>query len=111
MSFAKRAKFDTLREVAFGAITANYARLGDRIDVNPRIVGLNNQTDADIYISFDGVKNNIRLSANSYKVFDITANKSKNDGFFLEKRKSIFIKYVSDAATSGDFWVELIYGA
>jgi len=111
MAFGKRAEFDKLRELAFGSITLNYLPLGIPLNVKPRIIGLNNGTNADIYISFDKSDNHLKLAANSYKVFDISANKIRNNGFFIGKRKVIYVKYVSDIATSGSVWAEIVHGA
>jgi len=111
MAFGKRAEFDKLRELSFGSITTNYLALGIRLNVKPRIIGLNNGTNEAIYISFDGDDNHLKLAANSYKIFDISANKIRNNGFFIGKRKIIYVKYASTLATSGSVWAEIVHGA
>lgn len=110
MAFGKRAEFDSLRESDFGSITTSYTPLGNSLNINPRIIGLNNDTNANIYVSFDGIKDHVKLTGYSDKVFDIAANKIRNDGFFLGKRRKIYVKYESVLATFGSFWIELVYG-
>lgn len=109
MVYAKKVEFDSVREVAFGSITSSYAAVGAVLSVNPRIIRISNQTDAQAYISFDGVHNHIRLAANSFVLYDFSANKVNDEGFFLKSGDFIYTKYVS-APSQGSLWIEIVYG-
>lgn len=111
MAYGRRVEFEAVREVAFGGIGAGYAALGTAVSDNVRMISISNATNADVYISFDGTTNHIRLAANSFKLFDFTANKVREDGFFLANQTTIYQKRVSGAPTSGSLWVEVVVGA
>ena len=102
------AQSETLRSVAFGGIGAAYAALGSALADNARIVGFSNSSDAEIYISFDGVVDHIRLAANSFQVYDLTANKVREDGYFLGNQTQIYQKRVAGAPTSGALWATVV---
>lgn len=108
MAYGRRVEFEAVREVAFGSIGAAYAALGNVLSDNARIISISNDTDAPVYISFDGTTDHIRVAANSFKLFDLTANKTRDDGYFLAKRTQIYQKRVSGAPTTGTLWVEVI---
>lgn len=109
MSYGKRVVFETLREVAFGAVTASFAAWGAVLAHNVRIISINNGTNADIYVSFDGTNAHIRVAANSFQLFDFTSNMvtHDDDAFFLANRTQVYIKYVT-APTSGTAWLEVV---
>ncbi|MFQ5685104.1 MAG: hypothetical protein ACE5GV_00440 [Candidatus Scalindua sp.] len=108
MAYGRRVVFETIREVAFGGIGAAYAALGAVLGDNARIISFSNSTDQEIYISFDGINDHIRLAANSFKLYDLTSNKVRDDGYFLANRTQIYQKRVSGAPTLGSLWAEVI---
>ncbi len=108
MAYGRRVVFESIREEAFGGIAANYTALGAILGDNARIVGFSNSTDAEIYISFDGINNHIRLAANSFQLYDFTANKTRDDGFFLPNRTQIYQQRVAGAPTSGSLWATVV---
>lgn len=110
MSFGSQVRFDALKEVPFSSIGVGYQVLGGKVTNPCRQVVFNNALDQAVYISFDGVTDNLRLQSNSVKLFDFTSNKAKDNGWFLDKGTQIWIKQVSAASSVGDFWVELVYG-
>jgi hypothetical protein len=98
-----RLKPEAIREVAFGAITAAFVQMGAVFAGPLRIICLTNDTDADVYFSFDGTTNQLRLKAGTFKLFDCKTN----DGFF-NTGQAIYVKYVT-APSSGLVYVEAIY--
>jgi len=110
MTYGTRIAFEDIREVAFGSITANYTAVGSPTADYGRLVGITNNTDAEVYISIDGTNDHLRLAANSFKLLDLTTN-GVCAGLFLAKNISFYIKRVSGAPTSGDVWIEVLYGA
>lgn len=108
MGFGTRVAFEPLREAAFGAITASYVALGRQLTDLTRIITYVNSTDADVYVSYDGTTDHMRFSMSSQGVLDLSANKIRDDGFFLKKGTQIYIKYAT-APSMGGFWAEVIY--
>ena len=106
MSYGTRCGFEAVREVAFGSITNAFVALGPPVGVYPRIVVFTNSTDKDIYVSLDGITNQLRIAAASFKLFDITSDKVDNAGFFLQKGSVFYVKYVA-APGAGEFWIEV----
>lgn len=109
MAYGRRISFDAVREAAFGSIAAGYAALGSSTTDNARIFMAYNTTDVDVYLSFDGVNNHIRLPSGGGETFDFSANKVRDDGLFLPVGTQIYQKRVSGAPTSGAVWVQLVY--
>lgn len=109
MSYKKRVAFETLREIAFGSITANYQAIGSATNNPIRIVRMGNGTDKDVYVSLDGTTNHIRLSANSFFLPDLSANKIRDDGLFLAIGTYFYVKHAGVAPGSGNVWFECIY--
>jgi len=106
MAYGTRVAFDAVRELAFGSISGTYAALGVPIADNVRLLSVSNSTDDEVYISFDGTTNHLRLVANSFKLFDLSANKIRDDGLFIAAGTQVYVKQVSGAPTSGSVWVE-----
>lgn len=111
MAYGRRVEFEAVREVAFGGIGAAYAALGAVTSDNVRQIKINNATDAEVYISFDGINDHIRLAANSFDLWDFTANKVRDDGFFIATNTTIFQRRVAGAPTVGNLWVSTVIGA
>jgi hypothetical protein len=110
MAYGTRVKFDEVREIAFGDISGAYATVGTPIGDHVRILGFNNGMDEDLYISFDGQTDNLRIASNSFKLYDLSTNRIRDDGLFLAVGTQIYVKEVSSSPTQGDFWVEVMYG-
>lgn len=108
MAYGRRVEFEAVREVAFGGIGAAYAALGTALTDNARIVAITNTTDAEVYISFDGTTNHLRVAASSFKLLDLTTNKVRDDGYFLARGTIIYQMRVAGAPTVGALWVEII---
>ena len=104
MSNNGRANFDAVREVAFGGIGAAYAALGDALDDYTRKIGIYNSTNQDVYISFDGVVDHLRIAAGSGQVWDI----SEDDGPYIPNRTVIYQRHTGAAPASGNLWVQIM---
>lgn len=109
MTYGTKATFEAVREVAFGSIGSSYAALGSALTDHARLVRFVNTSDAEVYISLDGSTNHIRLGMGSFFLIDLTANKVRDDGFFISVGTIFYQKYVSGAPTSGNLWIEVLY--
>lgn len=109
---AKRVYFDILRSLAFGGISASYAAIGSALTKEPRIICITNNTNAGMIFSDDNtvVAGKLFLPAQSFKLFDFTANMvpGKDDGFVIAKGTTIYVKQES-APSSGAVYVEYIH--
>ncbi len=108
MAFGTKAQFDPVRELAFGGISGAYAPIGTPLTDHARIVRIVNSTNAEIYISIDGVNNHIRMAVSSFVLFDFSTNKIQDDGLFLSVGTQFWAKQVSGAPTSGAVWIEVV---
>lgn len=109
MAYGTRVKFEPVRELGFGSISGTYATVGTPLADHTRIITFQNGCDQDLYISFDGVADHLRIASNSFKLLDLSANKVRNDGLFLSIGTQVYVKEVSASVTSGTFWVEVMY--
>lgn len=106
------ARYETLRSVAFGAITANYTQVG-ALTSNPiRIIEFTNTTDKNLLISFDGVNNMIISVASELKVTDYGSNYAAAAGNLeLPRNTGIFVKAEGALPTSGSLYITTIYAS
>lgn len=109
MAFGTRVEFDPVRETTAGDITGSYTTLGAPFSDHVRLIDFNNTTDQEVYISFDGTTDHLRFAQNSFKLFDLSANKIRDDGLFVSVGTQLYIKYVSTTTTNGSFWAEVMY--
>ena len=108
MAFGTRAKFDAVREVAFGGISGTYAVVGGPLTDHARIIRFVNSTNAEVYITTDPTENEIRMAASSFVLYDFSTNRIQNDGLFVHVGTQFYVKQVSGAAGSGAVWIEVI---
>lgn len=103
-------RVDALRTLPFGSITSSYLALGTSFGHIMRIIRITNNTDGDMLFSFDGSTNNIFVPAGGFVLYDATSNREEGGEYFIfEVGTQIFVKY-STAPTSGDVWLECLYG-
>lgn len=109
MAFGTRVVFDTIRELAFGDFAAVYVALGPPTSDHVRLITINNSTNEEIYVTFNGVDHNLRVAPNGFKLLDLSANKVRDDGLFLAAGIQISVRYVTTLGTSGSVWSEVMY--
>lgn len=112
MTYGTRVSFESLREVAFGGVGAAYAALGTATTDHARLISFFNTTDADVYISVDGVNDHLRLAAGSGQVLDLSTNKIRDDGLMLKQNTTFYQKRTAmGAPTVGNVWIQVIYAS
>ena len=109
MSYRNRAVIDTVRTLAFGAIGAAYAAVGAQIDEPIRLVYILNNTDQNLWLSDDGVNNKFLLPNRGFILLDLTANKVRDDGFFMPQNGYWYAKHAGVAPTVGGLYITLIH--
>lgn len=104
-------RFDSLRVLAFGGISASYAPVGAALANNWRIFCITNNTNGDLFISADGSTDNLFIPANSFRLYDCSANAEsvmQTDDFALQIGTQFYARQ-STAPTSGSLYIEGIY--
>lgn len=103
-----RAQFDTLRTLAFGAISGTYAAIGTAFTENPHLIIVQNTTDALLTFSFDSSNSTGQfvLPANGQLVIDLFSNAGKAMIFSFKKGDTLYVK---GSPGSGSVYLSLIY--
>lgn len=110
MGYGTRVTFDSVRELGFGSMGATFVAVGSPLTDHVRLLGLNSSLNEEVYVSFDGITDHLRMASNSFKLYDLSANKIRDDGLFLAVGTQIYVREVSASVASGSFWVEAMFG-
>ena len=108
-SHAVRFLAEGVRSLAFGSIGAAYMGVGTAIDNPARIIVIQNLTDEQLMFSFDGVNDHLTLPTLGQIVLDLTANKTREQGFYLGEGDRLYVKEVV-TPTSGSVYLSVFYG-
>jgi hypothetical protein len=113
MSLAIRLVPDILRSVAFGSLNAVYIGIGTAMTKPIRMFVIQNFTNVNVMISFDGTNDHLPIASGSYLILDITANKTIEQGFFMAQRQRLYAKLLNptDIPASGSLYLTTFYGA
>jgi hypothetical protein len=106
--FSNRAKFDTLRSVAAGSVTASYAALGTALGAPAVAVNFQNNTNGDVKVSLDGINDQLYLPANSYQVWDIRTNSPYLGDYLIPQGTVFYVKQGTVVPATGAFYIEVL---
>lgn len=109
MAYPKRVRLEAIRTLAFGGIGAAYAAIGVSTTQQVRVVKFDNATNVDIYFSIDGVLDQIWLPSGGFFLLDLTTNKVRDDGFFIDEGTFFYARAVGALPTSGSVRVTTVY--
>ena len=113
MSLAIKAKFEAQKEIAFGAIDANYSAIGTAFTNTARVIFIDNFTDVALQFSFDGVNDHFIVWGPGGKAIDVTANRSDVTGeLYFPVGQIVYVKTIAafGAPSSGSAYISLVYG-
>jgi len=114
MQTAIRLEIEPVREVGFAAIGVGYTSISvarPSIDHSARMILFQNFTNADLWISKDGVNNHIPLGSRSFILLDIMANQTgQGMSFYIAKGSRFWVKQL-EVPTSGSLYMTVFYGA
>lgn len=103
------AQTDTVRTLGFAAIGAAYAAVGSSFDHAVRMMRLVNLTDSAMMFSDDGVNDKWPVPANSFVLYDYSANSKHTEGnLAYPEGTRIYVKQIA-APSSGSVYVECTY--
>lgn len=110
-SLAVRWRAEEIRTLAFGDISGTYAALGAAMDnpvVNYRIQNLTNQ---NVLVSYDGVTDHDLIAAGGFVLLDVSSNKGKGDALVLSKGDIVFVKEETSGPSSGSVYLSVYYAS
>lgn len=113
MGYPKEIVFDDIRTLAFGGISGVYAAVGGVLTAPARIVKIQNTTDRTMELSIDGVNTHDVIPANAFALYDLTANKTKDEGIYLREGRLFFVRRPAAEAnpTLGNVYITVLRGA
>lgn len=107
--FSRIVRFDEVRSVAFGALTAGFLPLGTPFSHIMRLMKFINNTDQAVQVSFNQTTLNDVIPAGGFSLYDFTSNSASEGAFVMQINTQIYVRSLV-APTSGDFYVITIYG-
>lgn len=110
MSKAIRSQCDPIRSLDYSLITGTYAAVGTALTHPARNVWLYNDTDKKIFFSFDGIHDNVMLPPLGYWFWDITANKTIDQGWFLSEGTKVYARALAANPTQNKVYFTAIIG-
>jgi hypothetical protein len=105
----QRIRYEPLRSLAFGGISGTYAPIGTPFDNAVRILLIDNLTDANLTISFDGVNDHLIIASSSGRIIDYATNRV-GPVDQLEQSEATIV-YVKGSPSVGSIYVAVIYAA
>lgn len=109
---AIKAAFEPIRVVEYGDIHFTYSTFGLPFAHPIQWLKIDNQTDAVLWYSFDGVSDHIRIVPSGFLVWDIGSNKALGQGLFLPEHTQVHVRYASGSSlTYGDTVMSVSYGS
>lgn len=105
-----RMRPETIRQLAFGSITAGFTAIGTAFAHPIRILQIQNGTDVDLFFSFDGINNHLWFPSATGAVYDVTANKTREQGWYVTQGDTIYVTR-DGTPTSGNVYVSCFYGS
>lgn len=99
-----------IRSLDFGSIGILYAAVGTPLDLPASIIIFQNNTDAPVFFSLDGVNDHFFLPQNGFLVLDLTTNKSLDQGAFISQGTQVYVRNLFAAGTMNDVYVSVMSG-
>jgi len=122
MALSKSVRLDVLRNASAASISSasgNYIPLGSIFAHKMRIIKITNDTDGDVFISFNsssvaplsnGTQDNDFIPAFGFVLYDFTSNSdSENDPFVFQNGTQIWVRY-STVPTIKSVYLTTVYG-
>lgn len=112
MGYPKEIVFDGIRQLAFGGITNVYAAVGGALTTPARIVKIQNTTNQTIELSIDGVNTHDIIPSNAFALYDLTANKTRDEGIYFREGRIFYVRRPAAEAnpTSGSVYITVLIG-
>jgi len=109
-SLAIRLLAEPLRSLAFGSVSGSYMGVGTAFEHPIRLLYIQNLTDVAVLFSLDGINDHWILPTQGYMIIDITANKTREQGWYIAEGTRIYVRDLAGAPTLGAVYVTVFYG-
>jgi hypothetical protein len=104
-----RLAHEASRSVLWSAIPATYVPLGDALEYTARQILFQNDTDEELWISLDGVRDGFFLRSGQDLVQDISTNQTYTRGLFLPVGGHIYVRQ-KGVPSLGSIYACVFYG-
>lgn len=110
---AQRIQFENIRSLAAASISGSYVGVGSSFNNAVRMLKVTNLSDADLFISFNGIDDQDIIAATSAYIYDFCSNKTSQSGNLEQPLGTrLYARQVSGAPTNGKgVYVTVIYAA
>lgn len=98
---------DALRTYDTSAGDNTWQEVGDAFTNPVRLIKFKNDSDVDIYISYDGSTTHDIILSGDREVEDLCSNKTNTNGWF--RRKGVQL-YAKSASGTGNFYITVLIG-
>ena len=111
-NLAVRVVPEPLRSLAYTSFGgSSYVGVGSPLQNPCHSYKWNNNTDVDLFLSWDGIYDHEFMPAKSGFVYDIASNKSEPAGtLHIAQFTRFYVREVSAAATTGSVYITIYYG-
>jgi len=107
-----RVRYEPLRSLAFGSITANYQAIGLPFANPVRILKVTNLTDSTMLISLNGIDDHDVVPASGYFLYDYASNKANAAGLLEQPQGDrIYTKASGGLPGVGSIYVTVVYAS
>lgn len=107
---SQKIRFEDLRSILFSDISGVYEGVGSPFQYPVRQLELTNLTNANLLISFDGIRDKTIIAGQSAKIYDYGSNRSDMAGNAEQPATDrVYVKAESALPTSGSFYITAIY--
>ena len=87
-----QVNFDAVRSIDSATFTGAYQAVGVPLTTPLRMLKFINDSSVIVTVSLDGVTDHDILPANSFVIYDFTANEMRDDGFFVANNTQFWAK-------------------
>lgn len=109
---AQKIRYEALRSLAFGSVGAGYTGVGASFANPVRLLMIDNLTNQNIIVSFDGITDHTVVASMSGKVLDYASNRmAPADHLEQAVGERVYVKAESVLPGSGNVYVSVIYAA
>ncbi len=107
-----RVRYEPLRSIAFGDISAIYAGVGLPFANPVRILKVTNLTDANIIVSLNGVDDHDIVAANGFFLYDYSSNKANAAGLLEQPQGDrMYVRAEDTLPTLGNLYITVVYAS
>jgi hypothetical protein len=108
----QRIRFEPIRSLAFGSISGAYAKVGTPFVNAVRCIIVDNFTNANMTISFDGINDHMVVFSSSSKIIDYASNRvGPVDQLEQSAGTQVYVKQTTGAPSSGSIYVSVVYAS